>query len=694
MKKALLPVFAFMLAVSAANAQTKISRQVINIGQTAPTVVANHQIAINGLNKQRVMKAAPNKALAANQKYVGMSGVEDPVSAIGLPGYSPTDFAQLIPASYFADYVGCKVVGLRFLTMTSTQMTPSIMTLSGQYLTTVAQGKEVTTQASPLNASQTAFEQHWNEVTFDKPYTIGSDFDAMFVSFAYTQSNKSTGFGQYKEYADECYPFLVAQNTDQNAAIYANGDFGSYGNGWTGVNNSYCMCVQLIVEKDGGFVDDFSMTGITTNPMAKPSETLPLEFSVKNLGSKDCNDYEFGVLLNNKEIGTITSAGNGAVSTSGVVIDYNLDLSKYNLADGVHTVGVKVNKVNGAAPAGNLDDDLAVAEFRTYSESTDRQYNLLEHFTSWTCVYCPWGYNVIRTLQKQRDDVAWVAIHQNQSSDNPDPNYIEDAEAITAYSISGFPSANLNRFNLSGSNIGAVISAQDAEAGAKSLSQVLDMEDQLAPSLVHLDMNANLKLGANPANDPAKLTLTVTGKGVKNASKILDTAVLGVYITENGLTGNQYGINDDGKTASWKSGYSHENTLIAIPTESIYGDQIAWNGDNFEKTYDITIPNGKYDYKNGNTLNAVAFVSLPFVVSQNGKNYFNGDIDNVWVNQCVFATLNEGETTGISSVSGSDANATVVARYAADGTQIDAPVKGINILKMSDGTTRKVIVNK
>lgn len=694
MKKALLPVFAFMLAVSAANAQTKISRQVINIGQTASTQVANPQVAINGLNKLRVMKAAPSKTLAANQKYVGMDGVEEPVTAIGLPGYSPTDFAQLIPSSYFSDYAGCKIVGLRFLTMTSTKMTPSIMTLSGQYLNTVAQGKEITTEASPMKADGTVENKNWNEVTFDQPYTIADGLDGLFVSFAYTQSHKSTGTGQNKQYADECFPFLVAQNTDQNAAIYANGDFGQYGNGWTGIDNSYCMCVQLIVEKDGGFVDDFSMTGITTNPMAKPSETLPLEFSVKNLGSKDCNDYEFGVLLNNKEVGTITSAGNGAVSTSGVVIDYNLDLSKYNLADGVHTVGVKVNKVNGAAPAGNLDDDLAVAEFRTYSESTDRQYNLLEHFTSWTCVYCPWGYEAIRALQKQRDDVAWVAIHQNQDSSNPDPNYIEDAENLTYYSISGFPSANLNRFNLGGSNIGAVITFKDAEAGAKSLSQVLDQEDKLAPSLVHLDMNANLKLGANPANDPAKLTLTVTGKGVKNASKILDTAVLGLYITENGLTGNQYGINANGTKGEWKSGYSHENTLISIPTENAWGDQIAWNGDNFEKTYDITIPNGKYDYKNGNTLNAVAFVSLPFVVSQGGKYYFNGDIDNVWVNQCVFATLNEGETTGISSVSGSDANATVVARYAADGTQIDAPVKGINILKMSDGTTRKVIVNK
>lgn len=37
-------------------------------------------------------------------------------------------------------------------------------------------------------------------------------------------------------------------------------------------------------------------------------------------------------------------------------------------------------------------------------------------------------------------------------------------------------------------------------------------------------------------------------------------------------------------------------------------------------------------------------------------------------------------------------NKTVAARYTMDGRQIAAPKKGINILKMSDGTTKKVVV--
>ena len=53
--------------------------------------------------------------------------------------------------------------------------------------------------------------------------------------------------------------------------------------------------------------------------------------------------------------------------------------------------------------------------------------------------------------------------------------------------------------------------------------------------------------------------------------------------------------------------------------------------------------------------------------------------------------LVNGNTTGISSINHNN-NVVIEACYAADGTKLSAPQKGINILKMSDGTTRKVMV--
>ncbi len=49
------------------------------------------------------------------------------------------------------------------------------------------------------------------------------------------------------------------------------------------------------------------------------------------------------------------------------------------------------------------------------------------------------------------------------------------------------------------------------------------------------------------------------------------------------------------------------------------------------------------------------------------------------------------DPTGITNVNTTD-NVTEVARFSADGKIISAPQKGINIVRMSDGTTRKVVV--
>ena len=676
MKKSLLSLFAFLLTATAVNAQVTINKQVTNLVETAPQINITKPITIGGMHKS--VKKNPARQLADNQKYVGLEGAETPTAAIGLPGYEITDFAQLIPASYYEDYVGCKIVGIRFLTAVSTRITPYLMSLKGNNLTDIATAKSIKTQATTYNSTNKELDINWNEVTFSQPYTITSGTDGILVSFTYTQSTKNDG----KQYDEECYPFMASSNSDQDALIFGNGDFGTGSKGWAAINDTYGLCVQLIVEKEGGFVDDLYATGMYTYPMFKKTETLPFSFNVKNLGNNNVNG-EFSILVDNKEVGTIESEE--AIGTSWIEVQGEVDLTSLNLADGVHTISAVVKSMNGEKPTGNVDNDITTATFRVYSASTARQYNLLEHFTSWTCKFCPIGYDVLNALQKQRNDVAWVAIHCDQDRNNPDPHTIEDGQYIASYSQSGFPSANFNRFNLSGNKISTGIAfSGSATSAASNLSKVFDQEDQLAPSQVHLTMNSTLT--------DSKLVITVKGTGVQNASAVLSDAVLGLYITEDGLTGRQYGkgVNKN----SWYETYDHVNTLIATATDNPWGDNIVWNGDNFEKTYEYDIPAKTIDYDNGKTLNAVAYVSLPYVLDDGENKYFNADLDNVWVNQCLFMDINKGETSGVKSINGSDSTATVVARYAADGTQISAPVKGINILKMSDGTTRKVLVNK
>ena len=446
------------------------------------------------------------------------------------------------------------------------------------------------------------------------------------------------------------------------------------------------MCIQLIVEKEGGFPDDLGIAQVATNPMLKPDEKLPFEFYVNNFGSKACTNASFDVLIDNNSVAELTLPKDGSIGDEYVKLGATLDLSEYNLENGAHVLGVKVKKVNGEDPSGDTSDDVAAAQFRVYTETTPRQYNLVEQFTSTSCVYCPYGYEALRALAKSRKDVAWVAVHGDLDPNNPDPYTNADAEALIGYSTSGYPSANFNRFNLGGNQIATNIATEDTGGFATQMGNLLDQEDEIAPSVVNLQMETNLTVGDNPNLKDATLNITIHGKGVKDAGKILEGATLGLYVTENGVKSKQYSPN------GWIGTYNHENVLRVIGTENPWGDVITWNGDNFEMTYEVTIPKKQYNYnENKNTLNAVAFVSLPFMINVDGKNYYNGDLNNVWVNQCQFLELPKGQATAIKGVETSE-NATVVARYAADGSEVSAPVKGINILKLSDGTTRKVVV--
>lgn len=100
--------------------------------------------------------------------------------------------------------------------------------------------------------------------------------------------------------------------------------------------------------------------------------------------------------------------------------------------------------------------------------------------------------------------------------------------------------------------------------------------------------------------------------------------------------------------------------------------------------------------KAGNPLKGEATVKLTLVACKKvslGLNEF--DIEEFeWqeVGDCSSVTVKfvyDG-TTAINGVT-DNANATVVARYAADGTRLSAPQKGLNIVKLSNGKTVKYI---
>lgn len=68
-----------------------------------------------------------------------------------------------------------------------------------------------------------------------------------------------------------------------------------------------------------------------------------------------------------------------------------------------------------------------------------------------------------------------------------------------------------------------------------------------------------------------------------------------------------------------------------------------------------------------------------------------GTYNDYWLTNWGNFKLMEYDVTGIENIKSSE-NAEELSRFSVNGQRLDAPQKGINIIKMSDGSVKKVVV--
>jgi len=112
---------------------------------------------------------------------------------------------------------------------------------------------------------------------------------------------------------------------------------------------------------------------------------------------------------------------------------------------------------------------------------------------------------------------------------------------------------------------------------------------------------------------------------------------------------------------------------------SVTGDVINWNGNSYENDYSVKWTSS---WKHEN-MRVVAFISRPLDSESLEDKY----VTNVEM-------VNVQNATGVSKPFADGNGIYEVSRYTVGGTRLAAPRKGINIVKMSNGETRKVVVRQ
>ena len=652
MRKLLLSLSALALSVSL-NAQTTVLKAQ-GVSAQKNTQVSQRVVSLSALRTAK---------LNANQRLLGHYTSDNLAEyGLGIPGYGANDnckAASYITNDMLKPFAGKKIVAIRFGLCASTGD-------SRVFITPITENGIGSDAVSKTISSTVA---DWNTVTLDTPYDITDDASRdLFIGFDFKQ--KATKSGSY--YTDDCYPLsLVEEGEYQNLYVYANisSAQGGSGEGWYNFGNSYGnISIQAVVE--GNFADysvtpsDFTQITCSRGDVA----SVPVEFynfSKEAVSSLDYVVTVDGVAGEEQHVDLSEAVAMGA---------YGIFYAKVDAGDeiGQKNVKVEITKVNGQA--NDAEDKVCEGTLSVVSQVFARNV-LVEELTTEKCVKCPRVAGYLHTALKtaDRSRVYAVCHHAGFYSDwlsNGDisggqvvPGTGWDGPLLYLFDVDGYnsfaPAVTFNRSYHSDYNTSATTGCYTVPSSATEITKHCKEEtDQTA--------NAKLYINVTPNEDGTQATVVVYG--VSNGGIDKENTFLTLYLTEDSIKA---------RSQSGASGTYYQMHVIRYSNAvGNFGDEVEWTDDNtFTKTFTVALNSSWVKSR-------LYFVAL--LDHRNAKNVYDNKVENV-----IGTTYKD--LAGVNGVK-TDANNVVVARYNAAGQLINAPQKGLNIVKMSNGKTYKEMV--
>lgn len=650
-------------------------------------------------NSTRKVATRAGSDIADNQRYINYSYDESYVWPATFPAdtQGAISLGTLFYSDAFKNFEGCKIVGARFyvnIPIGASKVGICHVKIENNtpYVGDILASKEVPSTVA-----------HWNYVWFDEPYKIDTkNFDGLLPYYDFTPSNMS---------ADAGYPIASSGTYAGTCGALAYGDVdGKHDqSSWAwqpiylGTDGSNLM-IQLIIEKeDGNFIlHDLVLDKIAMSPFVKNNTKTGLAFTCHNDGRDNITNVKFGIEVDGEKMGTFTydktTAGDAFREITNA--DYSnipvgLPINK-DWAIGEHEVTVYPVLVEGKEPEGDLTNDKLTTKFKVYKDNFDRTKNLVEFYTCQMSKYTFFADAVLTKTAKARedDDLAIVSIHGESQQVNEDGSVetlsdeftVPEANKLAYYSTPSDGSGAFNRYFYDNDVINyekaltvnmAAQDASDQDNVASMLNTIINESAAYYPSFSTVGIDSKLD------DATGKLSIKVMGKLINQYQQLIgDDARLTVYLTEDKVIGKQ---NTGGSIA--KPRFTHNYVLRKIVTGTL-GDALQTNGNSYENDYEVELDDA---WKSQN-MHIIAFVSRPMKETEkDGKTALASAMNDLWVDNTNMVAVGDSDLTGISNIINWN-DVKEVGRYTIDGQKLNAPTKGINLVKLSNGQTIKVVV--
>ena len=478
-----------------------------------------------------------------------------------------------------------------------------------------------------------------NEIQLTSPYSINNE--GIYVGFSFPISGKA-------------YPVMSGGKDVANGFLYR-----ITGNDWMDFYGEGYGNLALQVLLNGVTLNDYEATPLdfgTSYVLKGGTATVPVD--IYNSGKEPISSISYTIATNGTESAeqsvNVDKIPFAATGTAYIPFPSDADARKYSKT-------LTISKVNGSA--NQSSKKTASGNLITISEKP-AVMPVVEEFTGTWCGYCPYGFvGMEKTREAYGDKVALIAVHKG------DVMEIIDYAAID--SPSGYPGARINR-------------EYDLYPSAYNLRYYLDYILENYVSIASIEAIA-------------------AWTGPEMTAIKLDTKTKFVYSDENGQYGLAYVLVEDGLTGSG-SGWRQANYLSGDSGDSDM--QFWYNAGSSVSGLEFNhVPVAAWKVKNGidgsvspNIVDG-AIQDFSYELNISNKNLIQDKsklkVIVMLIDRSTGYIINAAQTSINDATAIHHENmeeATITSRYTMDGRAIKNPQKGLNIIRMSDGTIRKVLV--
>lgn len=557
-------------------------------------------------------------------------------------------------------FAGAKVAGIQFQLMDA-QYTTGVKGWTSTELAETPTGEVIDVADEDLEVYSMTSDG-FNEVRFTTPVEIPAD--GLYCGYSLTvtrvvASNQATG-----------YPIATGSDSD----MYENGFFlrdeKLTGGEWKDMYGQAPALTLRVILTDLPAGANIELPDYV---IAKQGEASQAKVTVYKGASSLQIEYTYEVA---GKQGTGTATNDNANEMYGSANDVMIDLPAIDEI-GEYDLKVKVTKVNGEE---NTGDNIEATTKLVVTNLDIKHRAVVEEYTGAWCPNCPRGYVAMEYMaEKYPDDFIGLAYHYN------DP--MQGTNVIEPSSISGWPSAYLDRAS---GEIDPYFGSGENEMDIEQ--DWLDRCEEPSPAAIEVEAALSDDLETVSVTSRTAFALQVAD-GFKVAYALLADGLTGTgtsWKQANNYRGYSSALDIDAWDQFFNGGSRVEvpfNDVVilapdimgvagSVPEEIRVGE---WN--DHEYTFTLSKATSAYSTSRGESLVQKLWKLRVVAMLLNAE----GEIVNA-------AKCSVSVPAGVNGVESTMDEAVEVARYSLDGRLLSEPERGVNLVKMSDGTVRKVMV--